>query len=97
MAEWRPSDWENIKKRLCAEHLDERYAHCKTCGAGNPMICDVWGERIADAMLAALRGQGHQDWLATEEDETSKGRWVFIPDAPRGMQTSDARKRSTRD
>lgn len=37
-------------------------------------------EAGADAIYKYLLSQTHQDWLATEEGENCKGKWVFIPE-----------------
>ncbi len=61
---WRPEGWEN-------PHSEEYDAQ--------PHRAVVF-ERGADAILEGLRSQSHQDWLATPEGESCKGRWVFLPE-----------------
>ena len=66
---YRPKKWKGY-------HCEELCIECDT----NPVDCNKHFEAGADAMLEYLFSQEHQDWLATLEGETCRGRWVFIPD-----------------
>lgn len=67
---YRPEGWENPYK---AENENTEFY-----GDFGLLRRDLF-EAGADAMLKALRGQDHDDWLATEQGESRDGIWRFIP------------------
>jgi len=67
---WRPEGWEN-KYDKTPWHTDVDWQQEDVA---------IGFEAGADAMLEALKGQGHQNWLASIEGENCQGKWVFIPD-----------------
>jgi len=70
---YRPEGWQNPHPyKVTIEH-DERL---EGFVQGRHEIFEAG----ADAMLVGLTSQEHQDWLATPEGESRKGKWVFIPD-----------------
>ena len=66
--QWRPADWDIMNYCSVEEQME------------SPLMAMHFFEIGADAMLVYLKSQEHEDWLATEEGQNSKGAWYYIPD-----------------
>lgn len=61
---WRPKDGKTV------------HTMCPDCGSE----CATIYEAGWDACITHLKSQEHADWSATEEGQSSKGEWYFIPE-----------------
>ncbi len=85
MTNWRPLGWDNPYSE---ENIVSVNHAMMTCTLKNGYSTyeqariNLYKEREAgaDAMLSSLMSQEHADWLSTEEGQSSKGEWYYIPD-----------------
>ncbi len=90
MSEWRPQGWANPFPEKPSGWFGSDNEEAIAYAAKREGF-----EACANAMLAELRARGVHRINQPFDAPPNTGTWVFIPDdeKPRGMPTSDARKR----